>query len=234
MRLVRSEMLEVMRTDYIKFARARGLSNRAINFGHALKNTLVPVITVDGPAARRPHRLRHRHRDGVRLAGRRPALHPVGAVLRHPGDGGLPAADRAAVRGHQPRRRPALLRRRSAPAQPGRRGRAWRATDDGDAARAPAGWLHRADRQRRLVELQVARRSRSPRRSSRCFIFAAGVPGAAAGAAHAVRPGDAQPQRRPEAAGPGLARRRLDLPARHRRPGPRRAVARSCTARACR
>jgi peptide/nickel transport system permease protein len=41
-------MLEVMRTDYIKFARARGLSNRAINFGHALKNTLVPVITIAG------------------------------------------------------------------------------------------------------------------------------------------------------------------------------------------
>jgi peptide/nickel transport system permease protein len=48
MRLVRSEMLEVMRTDYIKFARARGLSARAINFGHALKNTLVPVITITG------------------------------------------------------------------------------------------------------------------------------------------------------------------------------------------
>jgi peptide/nickel transport system permease protein len=48
MRLVRSEMLEVMRTDYIKFARARGLTDRAVNFGHALKNTLVPVITVAG------------------------------------------------------------------------------------------------------------------------------------------------------------------------------------------
>jgi len=48
MRLVRSEMLEVLRTDYIKFARARGLSERAINFGHALKNTLVPVITIIG------------------------------------------------------------------------------------------------------------------------------------------------------------------------------------------
>lgn len=48
MRLVRAEMLEVLRTDYIKFARARGLTNRAINFGHALKNTLVPVITVTG------------------------------------------------------------------------------------------------------------------------------------------------------------------------------------------
>jgi peptide/nickel transport system permease protein len=48
MRLVRSEMLEVLRTDYIKFARARGLTNRAVHFGHALKNTLVPVITVTG------------------------------------------------------------------------------------------------------------------------------------------------------------------------------------------
>lgn len=48
MRLVRSEMLEVLRTDYIKFARARGLSDRAVHFGHALKNTLVPVITITG------------------------------------------------------------------------------------------------------------------------------------------------------------------------------------------
>ncbi len=48
MRLVRAEMLEVLRTDYIKFARARGLSNRAIHFGHALKNTLVPVMTIAG------------------------------------------------------------------------------------------------------------------------------------------------------------------------------------------
>ena len=48
MRLVRAEMLEVLRTDYIKFARARGLSDRAVHFGHALKNTLVPVITVAG------------------------------------------------------------------------------------------------------------------------------------------------------------------------------------------
>jgi peptide/nickel transport system permease protein len=48
LRLVRSEMLEVLRTDYIKFARARGLTNRAVHFGHALRNTLVPVITVAG------------------------------------------------------------------------------------------------------------------------------------------------------------------------------------------
>ncbi len=48
MRLVRAEMLEVLRADYIRFARARGLSARAINFGHALKNTMVPVITITG------------------------------------------------------------------------------------------------------------------------------------------------------------------------------------------
>ncbi|MFD1911399.1 ABC transporter permease [Halodurantibacterium flavum] len=48
MRLVRAEMLEVLRTEYIRFARARGLSQRAIHFGHALKNTLVPVITITG------------------------------------------------------------------------------------------------------------------------------------------------------------------------------------------
>ena len=48
MRLVRSEMLEVLRTDYIKFARARGIADRSIHFRHALKNTLIPVITVAG------------------------------------------------------------------------------------------------------------------------------------------------------------------------------------------
>ena len=48
MRLVRAEMLEVLRTDYIKFARARGLTDRTVHFGHALKNTLIPVITITG------------------------------------------------------------------------------------------------------------------------------------------------------------------------------------------
>ncbi|MFN0265199.1 ABC transporter permease [Tepidamorphus sp. 3E244] len=48
MRLVRTEMLEVLRTEYIRFARARGLRERAVNFRHALKNTLVPVITITG------------------------------------------------------------------------------------------------------------------------------------------------------------------------------------------
>jgi hypothetical protein len=90
MRLVRAEMLEVLRTDYIKFARARGLSDRVVHFGHALRNTLVPVITITGLQTRLVDRLRHHHRDGVPVAGHGPALHPGGAVRRHPGDGGLP------------------------------------------------------------------------------------------------------------------------------------------------
>jgi peptide/nickel transport system permease protein len=48
MRLVRAEMLEVLRTDFIKFARARGLPEPTIHYGHALRNTLVPVITITG------------------------------------------------------------------------------------------------------------------------------------------------------------------------------------------
>lgn len=48
MRLVRAEMMEVLRSDFIKFARARGLSDRAIHFHHALRNTLIPVITIFG------------------------------------------------------------------------------------------------------------------------------------------------------------------------------------------
>jgi peptide/nickel transport system permease protein len=47
-RLVRAEILDVLRTDYIRFARARGLTNRSIYFVHALRNTLVPVITIVG------------------------------------------------------------------------------------------------------------------------------------------------------------------------------------------
>lgn len=48
MRLVRSEMLEVLRADFIRFAVARGLPNSRIYFRHALRNTLIPVITVVG------------------------------------------------------------------------------------------------------------------------------------------------------------------------------------------
>ncbi|WP_319478423.1 ABC transporter permease [Marispirochaeta aestuarii] len=47
-RIIRSEMLEVLRTDFIKFGRARGLTDRSINYRHALRNTMVPVLTVIG------------------------------------------------------------------------------------------------------------------------------------------------------------------------------------------
>ncbi|MEM8586966.1 MAG: ABC transporter permease [Pseudomonadota bacterium] len=47
-RLVRAEMLEVLQTDYVRFARARGLAPRKINLSHALRNTLIPIITVSG------------------------------------------------------------------------------------------------------------------------------------------------------------------------------------------
>lgn len=48
MRLVRTEMLDVLRSDYIRFARARGLRNAALYGRHALRNTLIPVITIIG------------------------------------------------------------------------------------------------------------------------------------------------------------------------------------------
>lgn len=47
-RLIRAEMMEVLESDYVKFAWAKGLSRRRIWFIHALKNTLLPVITVGG------------------------------------------------------------------------------------------------------------------------------------------------------------------------------------------
>ena len=48
LRLIRAEMLEVLRTDYIRFAWARGLPPRRVYLKHALKNTLVPVVTTIG------------------------------------------------------------------------------------------------------------------------------------------------------------------------------------------
>jgi peptide/nickel transport system permease protein len=48
MRLTRSSMLEVMRQDYIRTARAKGASDRAVNYQHALRNAVLPVVTVIG------------------------------------------------------------------------------------------------------------------------------------------------------------------------------------------
>ena len=119
LRLVRAEMLEVLRTDYIKFARARGLSRRAVNFGHALKNTMVPVITIAGLQI------------GTLIA----FSIITETVFQWPGMGLLfiqgvefadvpimgaySAARRHRLRRHQPGRRSALRRRRSASARLG-------------------------------------------------------------------------------------------------------------------
>lgn len=51
MRLTRSSMLEVLRQDYIQTARAKGLNARVINYHHALKNAMLPVVTVIGMEA---------------------------------------------------------------------------------------------------------------------------------------------------------------------------------------
>ena len=48
MRLVRAEMLEVMRSEFVRFARARGIPDRVIEFRHALRNTMIPVVTIAG------------------------------------------------------------------------------------------------------------------------------------------------------------------------------------------
>jgi peptide/nickel transport system permease protein len=48
MRLTRSSMLEIMRQDYIRTARSKGASERSINYHHALKNAVLPVVTIIG------------------------------------------------------------------------------------------------------------------------------------------------------------------------------------------
>ncbi len=89
MRLVRAEMLEVLRSDFVKFARARGIPRWRIHFRHALRNCLMPVVTDDGHEGRHADRLRADHRDRVPVAGHGHALHPGGDLRRYPGDGRL-------------------------------------------------------------------------------------------------------------------------------------------------
>ena len=221
MRLVRSEMLEVMRTDYIKFGRARGLSNRAINFGHALKNTLVPVITV----------------MGLQLGTLIAFAIVTETVFAWPGVGQLfmqsvQFSDIPVMAAYllliallfviinlvvdllyfvvDPR-----LRSQGGAAKS-------RATDMAMQQPATTSWLHRVTDSDIWWSFKSSPTTVAAAAAT-LFIFLMAFLAAPAGAAHAVRSGDAQPQRRPEAAGPGLARRRLGLPARHRRPGQGRA-----------
>jgi peptide/nickel transport system permease protein len=115
-RLVRSEMLEVLRTDYIRFARARGLTDRAVHFGHALKNTLVPVITITGLQLGAIIAFAIITETVFQWPGHGAALHPGGELRRRAGDGGVPVPDRAVLRRDQPGGRSPLLCGRSPPA----------------------------------------------------------------------------------------------------------------------
>ena len=115
-RLVRSEMLEVLRTDYIRFARARGLTDRAVHFGHALKNTLVPVITITGLQLGAIIAFAIITETVFQWPGMGLLFIQAVQLRRRAGDGGLPLPDRAVLRDHQPGGRSPLLCGRPPPA----------------------------------------------------------------------------------------------------------------------
>ena len=109
LRLVRSEMLEVLRTDYIKFARARGLPERVVHFGHALRNTLVPVITITGLQLGSLIAFAIVTEEVFQWPGMGLLFIQAVQFCRHPGDGRLLVPDLADLRDHQPCRRSALF-----------------------------------------------------------------------------------------------------------------------------
>ena len=75
-RMVRTSMLEELSQDYIRTARAKGLPERTVVYRHALRNAMIPIITVLRPAIRRAASRRNRDRDNLLLAGHRPPHHP--------------------------------------------------------------------------------------------------------------------------------------------------------------
>ena len=101
MRLVRSEMLEVLRADYIRFRPGAWLKERAINFRHALKNTLVPVITVTGLQLGAIIAFAIITETVFQWPGVGLLVHQRHPVRRYPGDGGLSDADLGDVCRHQ-------------------------------------------------------------------------------------------------------------------------------------
>ena len=88
-RFVRGSLLDVIATDYVRTARAKGLAERAVIFRHALRNALVPILTVVGLTVRGAHGRRGGHGDGVQHSRHRATRRPVGAAA------GLPRASRA-------------------------------------------------------------------------------------------------------------------------------------------
>ena len=69
-RLVKASMLEVLGDDYVRTARAKGVAEQGVVLGHALRNALVPVVTVLGLAVRSPAGRRGDHRVGLLVARR--------------------------------------------------------------------------------------------------------------------------------------------------------------------
>ena len=114
MRLVRSEMLEVLRTDYIKFARARGLTNRSVHIRACPEEHACAGHYNHRPPVRFDHRLCDYHRGRLPVAGHGTALSAGDSIRRYPGNVDLSDSHLVLLRRHQPNRRPALLRRRSA------------------------------------------------------------------------------------------------------------------------
>ena len=87
MRFTRSSLLEALQQDYVRTARAKGLAERRVVWRHALRNALIPVVTVVGSRCP-PGRRRGPHRDRLRLAGHRPARGRRRLRARLPGDHG--------------------------------------------------------------------------------------------------------------------------------------------------
>ena len=76
MRYTRSSMLEVLGSEYVTTARAKGLRGRVVLVRHGLRNALIPIITRDRPPAARARGRRDHHRAGVLVAGDGPARRP--------------------------------------------------------------------------------------------------------------------------------------------------------------
>ena len=108
MRMTRSAMLEVMKEDYIRTARAKGLINKLIINRHALKNALLPIVTLIGIEFAFPHRRPRGDRAGVQPQRRRPSVRPGRAEPGLHADPGPGDADGGGVRVHQSRGRSAL------------------------------------------------------------------------------------------------------------------------------
>ena len=235
MRLVRAEMLEALRTDYVKFARARGIPERAISFRHALRNTMIPVVTI----------------AGLQFGSVIAFAIVTETVFQWPGLGALfiqavQFVDIPVMAAYlmfvalvfvvvNLERRSAVFRARPAAARRDRRaGPLMRAPTTAESACTPeARALARLGLRRRLELSPLAGRDRARalRRAS-AAVGALLAPWIAP--QNAFDAAIAQPDGRLHPAGRGERGHRPRVPARHRRPGPRRAFRRSSTARASR